>query len=364
MSTTRQINRPLKGLKVLNQMNAAKAVTADTDSVIELPRDMYLHTPIWTKENPSGCPTEWWWHTGSLKADDGRVFGFEINAAAFYPAYVTEVMLTDVQNKKHYQQSSKTLIPFEGWAESDPNKDWKVDLLNVQMHAPKNKPTQNMSVHATLTDGNASVKFDLTMNQDGKPFLVWGTGVSPKPTPPTTATNNYYFSLTRLHVTGTITITIDDVIEEINVTGVTWMDHEWGLFKEDGHSVKWILQDMQLENGVTISNSSFKPPVIGSQITGIATIQAGPNQDTVCVESKLTPKKRWQGPDGHYYVTESEVLIPSYGAKFTVKSLMDDQLFTGVGAPIYEGAGTVSGSMKIGAEIVDVNGTAWVEQTS
>ena len=94
-----------------------------SDYKIHLPADQYLHV---------GAPTEWWWHVGTLKADD-RIFGFEINAAG-YPAFTpvakyafTQVMLTDVSNVRHYQQTTPYLPPhvdLSTWAESDPTKDW------------------------------------------------------------------------------------------------------------------------------------------------------------------------------------------------------------------------------------------------
>ena len=38
--------------------------------MLSLPKDMYLH---------QGAPTEWWWHTGTLRAGN-RTFGFEVSA--------------------------------------------------------------------------------------------------------------------------------------------------------------------------------------------------------------------------------------------------------------------------------------------
>jgi hypothetical protein len=57
-------------------------------SAIFLPADQYLHR---------GAPTEWWWHVGTLQSGD-RIFGFEINAAAFSDrGYAfSQIMLTDV----------------------------------------------------------------------------------------------------------------------------------------------------------------------------------------------------------------------------------------------------------------------------
>lgn len=359
-----QKNRPLKGLSHIAANNASPSKITLPTPVTQLPKDMYLHVPVKSSTQKDGCPTEWWWHTGTLTAADGRVFGFEINAAAFYPDAFTEVMLTDVQNQKHYKQTSPTLAFGDTWAESDPSKEWQVNLLDVHMHAPQADPTQNMVVKAKLVDGNTTVTFDLTLSQKGLPLHVWGTGVTPIPVHPTTATNNYYFSLTRLKATGTIVIGQGDVFETIPVSGVTWMDHEWGLFSSHGHSVKWILQDMQLDNGVCISNFSLQSPVLNETSNGKATVQSGADGTSYYVDTQMTPTQSWkESPQGKEFFTEIKVVIPQYGAEFFVKSSMNAQLFT-TGASVYEGVGTVSGTLKVGSKIESVTGTAWIEQTN
>jgi len=69
-----------------------------SDVVLKLPQDMYLH---------EGAPTEWWWHTGTLRAGD-RTFGFEINAAGFDKDNLafTQIMLTDVASQRHYKRTT------------------------------------------------------------------------------------------------------------------------------------------------------------------------------------------------------------------------------------------------------------------
>ncbi len=361
MSNKTQISRPLKGLGNLEVANASKDKSTDSTPVIQLPRDMYLHVP--TSYKAGGCPTEWWWHVGTLKSDEGRVFGFEVNAAAFYPLGFTEVMLTDVQNQKHYQQTKKGVAIPELWAESDPSKDWFVNLEDVTMTAPQADPTQNMRVKAKLVDGEKIVNFDLTLSQKGSPLIVWGTGVQPPAPPvPTLGNNNFYFSLTRLQAKGTITVETKgtDVFEKHHVSGITWMDHEWGKFSgSHGKSIKWILQDMQFSNGVCLSNYSLKEPKLNESSSGMATIQLNENEPSYYVETTLTPTKSIT-LEGKEYFTEISVVIPTYGISAVVKSLMPDQTF---GRSVYEGVGTVTGSMKVGVKIENIQGTAWIEQT-
>ena len=186
-------------------------------SVIHLPADHYLHP---------NAQTEWWWHVGTLEAGH-RTFGFEINAAAFYLNKVmfTQVMLTDVDNKVHYRQSTPRAVNA-AWAEADPKKNWWVKQGDpatesswVTMNAPQADPSKNMVVKAAMVDevSGKPIKFDLTFSQEGPPFIVWGTGVT---------AGNYYYSLTRLNASGTVTI----ADEALRVHGLTWMDHEYGQF--------------------------------------------------------------------------------------------------------------------------------------
>ena len=332
------------------------------DSVIRLPADQYRHV---------GAPTEWWWHTGTLVARD-RVFGFEINAANFTAVAFSQVMLTDVHKKIHYQ---KTALQSggDGWAEADPSKDWYVKLGGpnvgpdwITMNAPQSDPTGNMAVKASMQDTvtGTLIAFDLRMSQQGPAFIVWGSGVAP--TPPNAGgvkTNNYYYSLTRIHTSGQISIGN----EVIPVEGLTWMDHEYGLFGTSGHPVKWFLQDLQLDNGVHISNSvTFPnaPPQLDIPVQSGATIQFPDGTTYFDGNCTLTPVGRtWPAPNsGGTFFLEFKLDIPSFEASFTVTSLMDDQAFTlppllGVGDN-YEGiakaVGTFCGAM--------VHGTAWNEQ--
>ncbi|MEA2689359.1 MAG: hypothetical protein QOD51_1966, partial [Candidatus Eremiobacteraeota bacterium] len=190
----------------------------------------------------------------------------------------------------------------------------------VTMNAPWGNPTQNMGIKALLPDETTDtvVQFDLMLSQQGPPFIVWGTGA--QPVPGTSGghlqTNNYYYSLTRLQASGTISI--DG--ETFEVTGVTWMDHEYGAFTQGGQSVKWILQDMQLDNGVCISNFSVHDPTVPPP----ALNQKGPSQATVqradgttyFVPSFITPFGRtWTSPvTGNTYFMELLVEIPSFEA--------------------------------------------------
>jgi len=323
-----------------------------SQSVIHLPADQYLHR---------GAPTEWWWHIGTLKAGD-RTFGFEINAASFQAFGFTQVMLTDVDRNHHFQQTTQCLRPpFEpdGWAEHDTAQDWFVKLGEVTMHAPQSDPTGHMRVTAQLVDEGTGTKvaFDLTLSQEGPPFIVWGTGVRPPPPPkPDLRRNNFYYSLTRLAASGSIAI--GD--EKLEVTGVTWMDHEYGFFGTQEQRPKWILQDMQLGNGVCISNYTTRPPELDQKTASQATVQRA-DGTTYFVRSFVTPiGATWTSPATLVtYFMQLKVEIPAFEATLFVSSLVDSQEFPVQGAPVYEGVARAVGTF----EGEEVSGTAWNEQT-
>lgn len=230
----------------------------------------------------------------------------------------------------------------------------------VTMNAAWGDPTQDMAVKARLVDQATGtlVLFDLTFSQQGPPFIVWGTGVAAlAPSGPHLQANNYYYSLTRLQASGTVTV----AGQVFPVTGVTWMDHEYGGFGNSAHPVRWVLQDTQFDNGVCVSNFAFATQdqlKLGNTVPGSATVQRA-DGTTYFVPTLVTPISRtWTSPDtGMTYFMRWRVEIPSFNARYEVDSLLDAQEFPGA-TPIYEGVAMASGTFE-GRPVI---GTAWNEQ--
>lgn len=326
-----------------------------SDSPIQFPRDQYGHAL---------AANEWWWHIGTLRAGD-RVFGFEINAAlrevAGTKVLFSQIMATDVAGQKHYQAS--TVFPFSAdWAESDPAKPWRVALGSpggngaVSMTAPTGD-VQVMQVEASFADQatGTQVQFDVRFAQRGKPLLVWGTGESEPigpPGPDPLTNHNFYYSFTRLQAKGKLVIGS----ESFDVTGLTWMDHEYGVFPE---STTWVLQDAQLDNGVHMSCFATKgAPVEDVPMAAQVTVLSADGVSTFhdCVMTPRGPV--WTGPEGVSYCTVFEVEIADVDARLKFTALMPDQEFRSEFAPVYEGVAGVEGTM--GGEAV--TGTGWIEQ--
>lgn len=264
------------------------------------------------------------------------------------------------------------LSPGEGYTESP-----KVSLTGgdgagatavavpgyVSMTAPQADPSQNMQVQALLVDDKTleEIEFDLTFSQQGRPFYVFGTGIEPHATAHDISKTNYYFSFTRLAASGTITV--NGV--EYEVEGTTWMDHEYGYFggSTSDSRVRWLLQDMQLDNGYTISNAGIIgegfTPEIGVSVEAYATLQDDEG-NLYYVASTVTPVgELWTSPSsGNSYAQQFRVEIPSFGADIVVSTRLQDQEFSLGGAPVYEGTAGAEGVFL--GEPVD--GDAWIEQ--
>lgn len=233
----------------------------------------------------------------------------------------------------------------------------------ISMAAPQADPSQNISVEAIFADAETGsvIDYDLTLSQQGRPFYVFGTGLAPNAETQSLTENNYYFSYTRLDATGSISI--DG--ERFDVSGTTWMDHEYGYFggSSADSRVRWMLQDLQLDNGYTISNAGIigegYKPEIGVAVDAYATIQDGAGE-LYYVQSRITPiGELWVSPHtGRGYAQELLVEIPSFDAQFIVTTSLLDQEFALPTASLYEGIASVTGSL-LGE---DVTGDAWIEQ--
>jgi predicted secreted hydrolase len=230
----------------------------------------------------------------------------------------------------------------------------------LSMESPAAAPTTDMKVRALLIDDPSMtpIEFDLTFSQKSRPFFVWGTGENPESKGGGLQASNFYFSLTRLEASGTITL--DG--EKFDVEGVTWMDHEYGAFGTAANPVKWILQDMQLDNGYSVSNvgiiSDGKVPQLDVTSQGYATLQDAKGNMYLAASSVTPIGPTWTSDtSGVTYFTKFRVEIPTFEADIEVTTLLDGQEFTGLGT-VYEGVARAKGTFQ-GA---DVAGDGWIEQ--
>jgi predicted secreted hydrolase len=185
---------------------------------IELPKD----------QAPHAGDMEWWYYTGHLRAADGRKWGFELT---FFQAYLGSIAgysahyaVTDLQKGVHFYDQ-KFFLPDQPFATLDlVADDWSIrgDGTGARL--------------AGVMDGYV---LDLAVTPT-KPAVIHGSDgtvdmgdVSP----------SFYYSQTRMAAVGTLTV--DGAA--VPVTGIAWMDHQWGKFDVFA-SNGWDWFSIQLED--------------------------------------------------------------------------------------------------------------------
>ena len=188
---------------------------------------------------------------------------------------------------------------------------------------------------------------DLRLGDTRRPVLHGDHGYSRKGTAPGNA--SFYYSLTRMPTRGTVTI--DG--RAIEVTGVSWMDHEFGTTFLETDQVGWDWFSVQLDDGrdLMVFQLRRRGRIDRSTIER-HTGGAGRLVPQITFEDgfALEPGRMWTSTaSGGRYPVEWRVRIPHESIDVSVRAALDDQeLGTGqsTGVTYWEGAIDVSGAVK------------------
>lgn len=309
--------------------------------------------------------TEWWYYTGNVFTQDGRHFGYqltffrraisdevEINRESEWSTnqiYLAHFAITDTKNNNHYveDQISRGAAGLAG-TKIDPwfsiwLKDWEIiqkDKDIFQLKAMLDKIELNL----TLTDK--------------KGFVFHGNnGLSQKGEEVGNA--SYYFSQTRLDTHGVVRI--ED--EKFNVSGLSWMDHEFGTSTLGEDQIGWDWFSMQLDNEMEIMLFQIREEAGSISPLSSGTI-INPDNSTkkISVEDfEIQVDKIWKNSDQVEYPNAWKITIPDLDINLEITPVIEDQemdLFF----RYWEGAvwisGTVNGEVVSGYGYVELTGYA------
>ncbi|WP_298816655.1 lipocalin-like domain-containing protein [Chloroflexus sp.] len=305
--------------------------------------------------------TEWWYYTGNLTAENGRRFGFQLtffrraltpdppareSAWAASEIYMAHFALSDIDGDRFYafERFSRAAADLAG-ASGDPFRvflhDWSVEGIGPE--------GMTMRLYAAQ-DG---VAIDLTVVNSRPPVLQGNAGVSQKGSQIGNA--SAYYSLTRMVSNGVIRIGE----ETYQVSGLTWMDREWGTSALEEGLTGWDWFALQLESGHDLmyyqlreADGSPSPFVGGSLLLPDNTvIILGPG------DVELSVTDTWRSPrSGAVYPSGWRLRIPDYGIDLIVTPALRDQELP-VTVVYWEGAVEVSGSIR-GRGYVELTGYA------
>ena len=310
---------------------------------------------------------EWWYYTGNLDAAGGRRFGYQVtffrlgidpapanpSAWAVRDLFMTHIALTDVGGQR-FQFSDRTNRAGPGWAGADTgryrvwNEDWKAELEG--------------SVHR-LQAKDPRFAIDLRLSQTRPAALHGDHGYSLKGSSPGNAT--HYYSLTRMPTAGTITL--DG--RPIEVTGLSWMDHEFGTSALEPSQVGWDWFSIQLEDGRDLmlfqlrgADGSIDPHSSGTLVHPDGTTTAL----MLARGFRLEPGRTWTSPvSGARYPTHWTIQLPQLATTLSVSAALENQeLHTerSTGVTYWEGAvevvGTEGGTRIKGRGYLEMTGYA------
>jgi predicted secreted hydrolase len=222
---------------LLLQPLAAQYRTALPGYRYQFPRDHFNHRDF---------QTEWWYYTGNLQSTDGHRFGFELTffrqAVSRDPAkttawdvqdlYLAHLALSDLDGGKFYH-SERTYRAGPGIAAVSEslgriwNGNWQ-----VQWHGSDQE----------LAAIDPRFQLHFTLHSEKPPVIHGENGVSQKAEGPGRA--SHYISLTRLATSGTINLGS----KKMEVTGISWMDHEFFTQQLDANQTGWDWLSLQLDD--------------------------------------------------------------------------------------------------------------------
>lgn len=320
-----------------------------------------------------GYKTEWWYYTGNLFTEEGRQFGYQFTIfrnqlnppkATSEPEnangwntdqlYLGHFAISDVQEKDHVfeERFSRGAAGLAG-AQVEPYRIW-LENWEITRIADTDSDETNFPVrlYGQMEDGT-SIDFRV---EPKKPLVFHGEqGYDQKGADSGNA--SYYISFTRMETQGSITK--DGNMYQ--VSGNSWMDHEWSTSALDSGQTGWDWFSIQLSNGYDLmyyqirnSDASQKP-----QTTGTLVDPLGSTIDLEELEVMLDVLEYWQSPhSGSRYPKRWTLEIPELEINLELGTLFEDQEMR-VSVQYFEGNLGVSGQMR-GEE---VSGTGFIEMT-
>ena len=291
---------------------------------------------------------EWWYYTGNLEARNGRRFGYQLtffrtgivrepaveSRWAVRDLYMTHFAVSDIEEKKFYSFERINRAGI-GWAGADTssyrvwNEDWEAHLDGGDH---------------LLRASEDGFELDLRL-APAKPEAIHGTGgISQKG--PSEGNASHYYSITRFQTAGRLVVGG----ESLDVTGLSWMDHEFGTSFLEQSQVGWDWFSIQLEDGRDLmlfqirgEDGSRDPRSSGTLIDA-----AGRASHIGFEEFALAPGERWRSAaSGAAYPVTWTIELPGYDLRLEVRAAFEEQELRteeSTGVTYWEGSIEVEGA--------------------
>ncbi len=294
---------------------------------------------------------EWWYVTGNLDAVSGERLGFELTLFRFLltpaaPAaasawrsnqvYIGHFAISDVRRDEFYvaERYSRGSMGLAG-ASSAPFRVWLEDWqIGEESGAAGTADVASWRLQAA----DDEFAIDLSLTSKKRPVLNGVNGLSQKSAEPGNA--SYYYSMTRLQSDGTVRI--GD--RRFEVSGLSWLDREWGSSALSQDQSGWDWFALQLDDDSELMFYSIRK-LDGTQdlmSAGTFVAPSGRTQHLRYDDVSIDVLDHWESPLGGRYPSRWRIGVPSLDLSLSIEPVMAAQeLQTSV--RYWEGAVDVSG---------------------
>ena len=297
-------------------------------------------------ETASGRKFDYFWSFFKVIMDDDTFLGIPVRyfTKPFYvPFFFGGASLFDHQKKKHVFGVRSTLPFF--WMANYSKEDMDLRLLD---YTARREEDDTFRVRSSVRRN----KVNLQLTPVRPPILYGykGNGVLDFPE----ARHNYY-SLPRLETTGTIKT--GRKLE--TVTGISWMDHQYGFIHNEEFK-GWDWMCAHLDNGVDLMFAHvrlFDGEVL-RQSTGAVMYPDGRTVHLRKEEFILKPLRYWKSRFTRItYAIDWEMEVPGMGIRLISRAHVDAQQMILWPMIFWEGSNSISGVF----EGEEVNGQGFLE---
>jgi predicted secreted hydrolase len=284
-----------------------------------------------------GFQSEWWYFTGHLDGPVGdqsdqqrRRFGFQLTFFRFATApepperesawasnqlYMAHFAITDVDGQRHRvaERFSRGAAGLAG-ARAEPFEVWLDDWQAVS------RGESFLPLRLDARDADLGLKLRV---EPGKPPVLQGDqGLSRKGPEPGNA--SYYYSYTRLPVSGLISLGGDDIA----VRGEAWLDREWSSSSLGAGVQGWDWFGLQLDDGRELMLYSLRDDSGNPTRFSAATLVAADGRaEHFPVDAfELVAQRRWRSANtGVNWPVAWQLRLPAAGLDLEIRALVDDQ---------------------------------------
>jgi predicted secreted hydrolase len=349
--------------------DAAGFARAQPGQPLAFPRDHGAHDDY---------QTEWWYYTGNLVSETGEHFGYQLTffrRALTPPAeraertsgwateqvYMAHFAVTDARGGRHvsFEKLGRGAGGVAG-AQADPFRVWLEDWSVTGESSSGGQPYRKAP--ETLKAAAGDVALDLRLVDSKGPVLQGDQGYSQKGPEPGNA--SYYYSLTRIGTTGTVTVGG----RSYAVTGDSWMDHEYSTSALGPEQTGWDWFSIQLDNDTELMVFQLRRAdgSIDAFSSGTLVAPDGSTTQLGSGDFTLEVTETWRSPrSGGEYPSGWRLRVPAAQLDLTITPHLKDQEMQ-VSYVYWEGAvrveGTAGGRPVSGNGYVELTGYAGTMQ--